>query len=114
MNQITFIQPYKARGTWVFDDEERGLKQEPFVSGMPEMIDDIVRFLPNADKGFNLYFSLSPFPGYHRRIDWQREELGGNWYEDRESGLSGWLCPALFKYFDEAPKEIYVKAERKP
>jgi len=25
--------------------------------------------------------------------------------------MEGWLCPALFKYFEKAPKEIYVKAE---
>ncbi len=23
----------------------------------------------------------------------------------------GWLCPALFKYFDKSPAEIYAKAE---
>ena len=23
----------------------------------------------------------------------------------------GWLCPALFRYFAKAPKELYVKAE---
>ena len=27
--------------------------------------------------------------------------------------MEGWLCPALFKYYQEAPKEIYVKAEAK-
>lgn len=27
--------------------------------------------------------------------------------------MEGWLCPALFKYFDETPKETYVKAEPK-
>jgi len=26
--------------------------------------------------------------------------------------MEGWLCPA-FKYFEAAPKEIYVKAEPK-
>ena len=25
--------------------------------------------------------------------------------------MEGWLCPALFRYFPEAPDEIYVKAE---
>jgi hypothetical protein len=25
--------------------------------------------------------------------------------------MEGWLCPALFKYFEKAPKEIYIKAE---
>jgi hypothetical protein len=25
--------------------------------------------------------------------------------------MEGWLCPALSKYFQKAPNEIYVKAE---
>jgi hypothetical protein len=25
----------------------------------------------------------------------------------------GWLCPALFKYFETAPPELYAKAEEK-
>jgi hypothetical protein len=27
--------------------------------------------------------------------------------------MEGWLCPALFKYFDKAPPELYVRAEPK-
>jgi len=27
--------------------------------------------------------------------------------------MEGWLCPALFRYFDKAPPELYVKAEAK-
>ena len=27
--------------------------------------------------------------------------------------MEGWLCPALFHYFDSAPLELYVKAEEK-
>jgi hypothetical protein len=23
--------------------------------------------------------------------------------------MEGWLCPALFKYFDSAPKKIYAQ-----
>ena len=42
-----------------------------------------------------------------------REEMGGCWYEANEPEGEGWLCPALFRYFDEAPEEIYVKAEAK-
>ena len=38
-NQIKVIQPYWAKGTWVFDDKATGLQQEPFVHGIPEMID---------------------------------------------------------------------------
>lgn len=25
--------------------------------------------------------------------------------------MEGWLCPALFKYFEQAPARIFVKAE---
>jgi hypothetical protein len=25
--------------------------------------------------------------------------------------MEGWLCPALFNYFQKAPNEIHVKAE---
>ena len=40
-NQIMAIAPYwhEGVGTWVFDDPAAGLQQEPFVSGVPEMID---------------------------------------------------------------------------
>jgi len=25
--------------------------------------------------------------------------------------MEGWLCPALFRYFPSAPREIYVEVE---
>jgi len=37
--------------------------------------------------------------------------MEGNWYRADEPPMEGWLCPALFRYFDEAPPELYVKAE---
>jgi hypothetical protein len=27
--------------------------------------------------------------------------------------MDGWLCPAMFKYFKQAPKNLYVKADPK-
>ena len=112
-NQIQVIVPYwsESAQTWVFDDSRVGLTQEPFVSGIPEMIDDLVREIPNARKGFRMLFSREPFPGYDRRIAWLREEMGGNWYRSDEPPMEGWLCPALFHYFDKPPREIFVKAE---
>lgn len=112
-NSIFIISPYRYRGTWVFDDPRVGLVREPFVAGIPEMIDKLVKDIPNADKGFRLLFSASPFPGYTIKLVWVREERGGNWYFCEEYNSEGWLCPALFKYFDKAPKEIYGKAEKK-
>jgi hypothetical protein len=114
-NQITVIAPYwlEEVGTWVFDDPGAGLDQEPFVSGVPEMIDFLVKDIPDARKGFRLLFSTAPFPGYQKCLAWKREEMGGNWYTSDDPPLEGWLCPALFRYFDRAPAELYVKAEAK-
>ena len=114
-NQILVIAPYwlEEVGTWVFDDPAAGLAQEPFVSGVPEMIDHLVKNIPNARSGFRLLFSASPFPGYQKRVTWKREETGGNWYASEDPPMEGWLCPALFRYFDQAPAELYVKAEPK-
>ncbi len=110
-NQIMVIAPYWLAGTWVFDDLTTDLHQEPFVSGVPEMIDHLVKHIPNARSGFRLLFSASPFPGYQKRLVWRREEMGGKWYASDDPPLEGWLCPALFRYFDQAPAELYVRAE---
>ena len=111
-NSIGVIFPYKYEGMWVFDDERAGLVQEPFVSGMPQIIDILTRDIPKSDRGFTLLFSRTPFPDYQIRLEWKREEYGGNWYYWQEKNLEGWLCPALFKYFDETPSEIYCKCEQ--
>jgi len=34
------------------------------------------------------------------------------WYEEPVSKARGWLCPALFRYFANAPDNIYERAER--
>jgi hypothetical protein len=47
------------------------------------------------------------------KLEWRREESGGNWYYSDKYQMEGWLCPALFKYFAKAPREIYVRAEPK-
>ena len=110
-NQINVIAPYWHAGTWVFDDPARDLDKEPFVEGIPQMIDDLVQNIPNARDGFRLLFSTVPFPGFQRRIEWVREDMAGNWYRADEPPMEGWLCPALFKFFEAAPQEIFVKAE---
>ncbi len=112
-NSILVIAPYRHAGTWVFDDAGRGLNKEPFVAGIPGIIDKLVEDIPDADKGFRLLFSAQPFPGYTHTLAWKREDWGGNWYECPQYQMEGWLCPALFKYFSRAPKVIYFKAEKK-
>jgi hypothetical protein len=113
MNALSVLFPYKYEGMWVFDDPAAGLVREPFVLGIDEMINRVVANIPNAEKGFRLIFSPTPFPDYAVKLEWRREEYGGNWYFCAQLGIEGWLCPALFKYFDKAPAELYGKAEAK-
>lgn len=123
MNEMMVIFPYKKDGTWMFDDEDKGLKSEPFVLGMSSIIDETVTtMIPNASKGFKLIFSTNKFPRYiiclEIVIEESMERHGGNWYQvvdgpDLLKGRVGWLCPAMFKYFPRAPKYIYVKCEPK-
>ena len=46
-NALFVIEPYQWNGIWVFDDPRVGLVQEPFVSGMPEIIDQAVQEIPD-------------------------------------------------------------------
>ena len=115
-NQLNMIVPYwlDSLHTWVFDDPRVGLVQEPFVSGADEFLSYLARDIPNAAQGFRLTFSPAPFPGYQQKATREHEDMGGNWYEMKDPPMKGWLCPAFFRYFDEAPAEIYVKAEALP
>lgn len=113
MNAISVLFPYKWNGQWVFDDEKTGLVREAFVAGIDKMLDRATAHIPDAEKGFKLIFSPTPFPGYALKLEWLREEYGGNWYWSEKLGIEGWLCPALFKYFPAAPAELYAKPEPK-
>jgi hypothetical protein len=115
-NSIMVLAPYRYNGTWVFDDERVGLIREPFVAGVPEMIDVLVADIPDADKGFRLTFSAKPFPDYEKKLTRTRSDGVGNYYrlDDptmKGPPMEGWICPALFKYYDEPPAELYVKAD---
>jgi hypothetical protein len=113
VNALWVIFPYKEHGVWVFDDERVGLIREPFVAGADLILDVLTANLPRVDQGVKLVFSAAPFPGYTARFVWERSEYGGNWYRWPEKGMEGWLCPALFKYFDKAPPELFVSVSAK-
>jgi hypothetical protein len=53
-NAMHVIHPYRWNGMWVFDDPAVGLVREPLVAGMPEIIDYLVREIPDAHEGFNM------------------------------------------------------------
>lgn len=124
-NSLIVLAPYRYNGTWVFDDPSVGLVREPFVAGVPEMIDRLVADIPDADKGFRMVVCPQPFPGYEKKLTWLRRGGMGNWYRlentppelltadaaKQEPVLEGWICPALFRYYSEAPDELFVMAE---
>ena len=110
-NSLFVLCPYRYQSSWVFDDPAVGLEREPFVCGIDEMIDRLVARIPQAEKGFRLIFSPQAFPGHSAKLEWRREDSGGNWYYSPTFGMEGWLCPALFKYFPTAPLELYAKVE---
>ena len=113
-NSIYVIKPYDLHGTWVFDDADKQLRCEPFVSGVPEILNALVADIPNAKKGFRLTFSAVAFPDHEVVASRGEESAGGYWYKIEGTGKEGWLCPAMFKYFKIAPDKIYVKADAIP
>lgn len=112
MNAINTIFPYKKQGTWMFNHEAVGLFEEPFVAGIPEIIEKMVADIPDAEEGFKLLFSDCQFPGSIGLTKVDRPDAGlGTWYYCLKTDSEGWLCPALFRYFKVAPDQLYAKAE---
>jgi hypothetical protein len=96
VNSLCVIVPYKYEDTWVFDDPRVGLSREPFIAGIDTMIDKHVAKIPDADQGFRAVFSAAPFPGCTGRLEWRREESGGNWYYNDRFKTDGGLATYPF------------------
>ena len=111
MNSLFVIAPYKHLDMWVFDDGARGLVHEPFVAGADSLIDLATEGFDSPEQGFRMVFSAGEFPGATIKLEWRRPELSGNTYYCEAFGQEAWLCPALLKYFDGPPAEIFVKVE---
>ena len=107
-NAMFIIQPYKALGTWVFDDENRHLLREPFVLGVPEMIDQQLSKKGIASDRFNLVFTAGILPDADAVLVKENDLSEGAWYNLKNTTHHGWLCPALMKYFDDAPETISI------
>jgi len=116
MNQVIVIEPYRKGNMWVFDDATRGLTAEAFVMGASEAIDMMLKgkSVLDPEGGFILLFSKDPVPDYDAVIHLEEtSKLGGSFYKWKEKNHKLWLCPALFLYFENAPKRIYVKVKQR-
>ena len=111
-NSIMKINAYTHEGQWVFDDKDRNLVKEPFVAGADTLLD----IISGEDNAVSLIFSANDFPKVTHVINRVGESAGsfggGTDYVFEAIGatLDVWLCPALFKFFEEAPETIYVYA----
>jgi len=110
-NAVFSIRPYRYQNMWVFDDERVALVKEPFVMGIPAIIDRAVAHLPNAAEGFTVLFNSTGLPEADIVLRKLHEDAGGNWYESEATGMKGWLCPALYKYYSVAPDRLFVKIQ---
>lgn len=113
-NSIFSIRPYLDGKSLVFDDESVGLVKEPFVANADVILLSLaIGVLGETCRKFTLVFSDKAFPGHHATLSLVRPEYGGNWYKCDQLGdcdeAYGWLCPALFLYFNKAPKKIYLQ-----
>ncbi len=108
-NSIINIQPYKYQGMWVFGDERVDLVKEPFISGMPEIIEHTLASKGLTKTSFNMLFSSTEIPDVDVILTKQERFAKGNWYIDLKTGMRGWLCPALYLYYNRAPKKLFIK-----
>jgi hypothetical protein len=106
MNAIQALHIRKQGKLWVFDDQEKKIKNEPFVSGIPDMINVFTGEALEAD----LIFSKQEFPE-SSQVELVKLEHGGAWYSGSLLGQDyrGWICPVLYKYFEPVPEKLYFK-----
>ena len=117
------IQIYRHQGTWAFTDDDYDLLNEPFVAGIPEFIDHIIKQSENVyeDSKFLVTFGKNQFPTATFELKFDRDDMGGAWYKllpvetahDNANHLhvggEGWLCPATLNYFEDFPRSIFVQ-----
>jgi hypothetical protein len=123
----------KLSGTnWAFDDEIRGLINEPFVGYTNRIIDQlvaeaavshfkqeiaqVVQDKRESNIGItpapcSLLFSASEPPPAVRATACVLKERHGDWSTYSAFGLDGPVCPALLKYFPVPPPTIWAWVE---
>lgn len=113
-NAIFTLTFYRHQGQWVFDDERRDIFVEPLVCGADDVFDVISgRCDDESINRCTVNFSSSPIPGFALHATYLGPEFDGSRYSTADmtpdTPFEFWLCPALFAYFDRAPKNLYVQ-----
>ena len=117
-NSIYTLDAYRHAGMWVFDDDSVGLVKEPFVAGADIVFDHLAgRHLDGTKTNVSVAFSTTPIPGHDvHAVLTGADGNDGHFYkvekfegDDDMVAFPFWLCPALLKYYDTAPSDIYIK-----
>jgi hypothetical protein len=115
---IIFLRWQEKQDAWCFDIPIVGIEDEPFVSGMPEIIE---HHLIRAEKldvarthGVSVLFSGAASKpaafelGNYFHLVKVKEENNGCWYRDPSTGFEGWLCPNLYQFFAAPPNTLHI------
>ena len=102
---------------WVFDDPFEKIKNEPFVSGFPAILNGVLK-LNHSEVDNPRMFNLSFYAKDPKIEDAivlikSHEDQGGCWYWWKDAILEGWLTPYFKKQFkfhfgNPFPETIYM------
>lgn len=112
-NVIQILRPWKEGSTWMFDDEEIGVRREAFVGGASEMITALMEHFgakPDDEGKIDLIFSPTHFPS-SERLDFVEGTPSGVVFLWNE--MKAWFCPCFFNYFDvaEVPTQLFCQVK---
>jgi len=113
------VTVFRLGDFWVFDDPFFKVENEPFVSGMPAMINVALTLLTNSSnhKMFDLEISTEPSeiqPDNDIVLTKSHEEEEGCWYWWNQAILEGWLSPYFSARFTKQfgtpfPEKLYLR-----
>lgn len=137
MNAVHVITVRKTRkygNLYIFDDLDKGLIKEPFVTNASAVIDRMKNDKKIKGVRVTLMFANTFLPGYDEVLVLTKKHRERFAVKDPNSGdfiikeyargkfVSStyvtskqetlWLCPAQLKYFDKIPNVIYVKLQK--
>jgi hypothetical protein len=119
-NSLFKLHAYLKDNTWMFDDEKRGIVEEPFVAGADIMFDFMSgRVMSPANDTCDIVFSATPIPDHDVHATLTGDDGHDGHYYDVQKfnqfpegvGFEFWLCPALLEFFNKAPDNLYVKVQ---
>jgi hypothetical protein len=116
-NSLFSLHAYLKEGIWMFDDESRNIKEEPFVAGADIMFDIMSgREADPTIESCSIVFGATPIPDHDIHVTlFDEDGHDGHFYLVEKfkqfpdmKGFTFWLCPALLQFFEIAPTDIFV------